>query len=200
MFKIYRDAAGRLLLLAGDGIYRYAGEAWTQLLERHTNKEPMYYAVAEGGNGSYWVSTSSGVIRLAEGAAPQYFNRRTGLTDLMVYDLLRDREGNLWMATNGEGLYRFSGAAFTAVDERMGLDGPQVSSIVQDAQGIVYFGTYDGGLYRYAGDRAERVAIPGGQARSAVSCLELRGGHALDRHAGHGAVALQHRRRGYEPL
>ncbi len=175
VFKIYEDAAKRLILLAGDGVYRYAESSWSRLLERRSNKEPMYYSFAEGLNGGYWISTSSGVIRLTDSSAPQYFNRKTGLTDLLVYDLMRDHEGNLWMATNGEGLYRFSGAAFTAVDERMGLDGPQVSSIVQAGSGVVYLGTYDGGLYRYDGATAKRVAIPGGPARSAVSCLELRG-------------------------
>ncbi len=171
--RIYADAARRIVLLTTAGIYRLKGAAWTRLLVRNNPKAPLYYAMAETRDGSYWVSTSTGVVRLSD-RAPQYFNRKNGLTDLLVYDLLRDAEGNLWMATNGEGLYRFSGAAFTAVDERMGLDAPQVSSIAQDPQGAVYFGTYDGGLYRYRAGKAVRVPFPGGPSRMLVSCMELR--------------------------
>ncbi len=101
VFKIYEEAAKGLIMLTGDGVYRYAQQGWSRLLERRSKREPLYYALATASDGSYWVSTSTGVIRLADGALPQYFNRANGLTDLLVYDLLRDPrrkylDGNEW--------------------------------------------------------------------------------------------------------
>jgi signal transduction histidine kinase/ligand-binding sensor domain-containing protein len=170
--RITQDNAGRVILLSGNGLFRLDNNDWNLLLPRKSNTEPLLYGFTESLDGSYWVSTSSGIVRLS-GETKQYFNRKTGLTDLLVYDLLRDKEGNIWIGTNGEGLYRFSGAPFTTVGERMGLDGPQVSSIAQDKRGITYFGSYDGGLYKYIGGQVTSVPFPNGIKRASVACMEL---------------------------
>ena len=151
--RLYEDSAGRLVLISTAGLYRREADGtWKLLLERKTPVAPLLYSFAQDRDGSYWVSTTAGVIQLINGTV-RHFTKEQGFTDVLIYDMLHDREGNLWFASNGEGLFRFSGAQFTAVDERMGLTGPQVSSIAQDAQGAVYFGSFDGGLYMYKDEK-----------------------------------------------
>jgi signal transduction histidine kinase/ligand-binding sensor domain-containing protein len=176
-FRLYEDNARRLLLFTGGGVFRYEQDRWNLLLERKTSKEPLPYSFAEAKDGSYWIGTTSGAIRLS-GEEKQFFSRKNGLSDLTVHDIICDHEGNIWLATNGEGIYRFSGAAFTAIDEHMGLSAPQVSGIAQAPDGTVYFGTYDGGLFHYANGSVKPVLFPGIPVRISVSCLELRG-HTL---------------------
>lgn len=173
VYRIYEDGAHRIIIVTLNGLYRYEAGEWRLLLSRTDGKNPLLYSFCEAVDGSYWLGTSSGALRLTENSK-QLFNKQNGLSDLIVYDVLRDKENNIWIATNGEGIYRFSGAAFTAVDEHMGLEAPQVSSIAKDANGIVYFGTYDGGLYRYTNGQAKPVSFPGVPVHVPISSLELR--------------------------
>lgn len=174
VYRIFEDAEQRPIIITPAGLYQYDGSNWTPLYKRSSGKEPLIYSFCQASDRSFWLGTTVGAVRIsAEGT--QTFTRQNGLSDLLIYDLLRDKENNIWIATNGEGIYRFSGAAFTSVDEHMGLTAPQVSSIAQEANGTVYFGTFDGGLFRYRDGRATQVPFPGIPVHVPVSSLELRG-------------------------
>lgn len=173
--RIYENEAHRLILLGAIGVYEETADGvWNPLIKRASKEDPLPYSFAQDRDGSYWVSTSNGVVQLRNGTE-QWFSKAQGFTDVLIYDIKRDREGNLWFASNGEGLFRFSGAMFTAVDERMGLTGPQVSSIAQDGAGNIYFGSFDGGLYKYKDGKVSGIPFPGLRMRSPVTSLALRG-------------------------
>lgn len=171
--RIETDENGGILVFGMSGLFRYrpADKTWNRLLELNAEFDGIPNSFACSADGSIWVSTGNGFFRYMNGQR-QYFNRRSGFTDLVVYRVFRDSEGNIWAGSNGEGLFRFSGAGFVSVDEHMGLTGAQVSAITVDANGLTYFGSYDGGFYAYENGAARVIPFTSGLQELPVTSLE----------------------------
>jgi PAS domain S-box-containing protein len=63
-------------------------------------------SIAQGSDGSYWFSSSTGISRF-DGFAFQSLLERDGLAENSVMDLLEDGHGNIWIATLGGGVTRY---------------------------------------------------------------------------------------------
>jgi signal transduction histidine kinase/ligand-binding sensor domain-containing protein len=152
------DSSGDLMVFGSAGLFRFkpGRNSWTQELSMDIDRDGHALSYARSADGSIWVSTNTRFFRYLRGER-SYFTRRSGFTDLQIYQVFRDAEGNIWAGSNGDGLYRFSGAGFITVDEHMGLTGAQVSSITDDALGTTYFGSYDGGFYSYQDGQATLI-------------------------------------------
>src|SRR5690606_11972398 len=86
--RIYMDSRQRLMLIGSAGCYRLdeSGD-WHLLLARTTPKDPMLYGITEARDGSYWISTTAGVVQIW-GDKTRHYSRKNGLTDVLIYDLL----------------------------------------------------------------------------------------------------------------
>jgi hypothetical protein len=103
-------------------------------------------SLCEDHEGSFWIATSQGLIRLKNGAFTRY-TTKDGLAYNAVVSLHEDRQGNLWIGTE-RGLNRFAEERLTRIATKAGLPATQVISIHEDQDGILWIGTRGDGLFR----------------------------------------------------
>ena len=92
-----------------------------------------------GAQGQLWVTTISGLWRIAHGDT-QRFTTRDGLPTNHLRQIHLDRDGRLWIGTYGGGLVRFDGKRFATLDVRNGLLEPVVSVVLEDDDGNLWLG------------------------------------------------------------
>jgi ligand-binding sensor domain-containing protein/signal transduction histidine kinase len=158
---IFRTGNGTIWLSGGLGLYKVSGRT---IVAHRVEGEPLTLLTgitsgAEDNNGTLWLGTTTGAVRV-DSSGTQYYNRRNGLTDNSVNDILRDAEGSIWMATDGQGLFRFSGTQFTGLDESFGLPSAQVMAIAYNGADSLFIGTYDAGLYVYKDRKVSPLFFP----------------------------------------
>ncbi len=157
---MFKRANGTVYLCTNRGLYTIAGAAIkvVTLKGRELYDLPTINSGDETTDGSLWLGTSSGALRIKDSSL-YYYRKSNGLTDNIINEVLADAEGNIWMASDGQGLFRFSGAQFTVVDESVDLPSAQVMSIM-GYYGKLFLGTYDAGLYTYEQGKAYNVPLP----------------------------------------
>lgn len=97
-------------------------------------------------DGTLWVATSNGLLRLSEGSWTR-FGKRDGLPGDEVRTLCEDRRGHgLWVATGG-GVSYFRPSSQTATTDQLQIKAA-VRHIYQQQSGTLWFAT-DKGVYRY---------------------------------------------------
>ena len=118
---------------------------------------------------SIWIKTDLGLRRLRKGeivsnpsqsslATPDLFDSKTGVSDVQMHTLLRDRDGNIWVGGMG-GLERFEHANLVPVivPSKMNIWFTCVGS-----QGGVWVATGDGQLYSVRNGKAMQILNGGG--------------------------------------
>jgi ligand-binding sensor domain-containing protein len=151
---------GTLWLGANTGLYRLTGSTWTRLTVASTESAP---GAVDGllsddverlmvlPNGDLYVTSMySGVSRL-RGTSWSTFtvantetapNRRDGLPDDDVYDVIDDGTGTLWFST-GSGAARLMGTSWATYGPAQGLSG-WVGGVWLDPGGRVHLGNASG--------------------------------------------------------
>ncbi|HET9325480.1 MAG TPA: ATP-binding protein [Candidatus Eisenbacteria bacterium] len=112
--------------------------------------------------GRLWVSTTTGLWRLAPGDT-QHFSRRDGLPTDHLRQLHEDGDGTLWIGTYGGGLTRYRDGKFATLDRRHGLIEDVVSTVLEDDDGNLWLGG-NAGIQRIARAQANDV-LDGRRAR-----------------------------------
>jgi len=161
IYNIFEGKDGKVWMTGNYGLYVVNEH---NILMHSINETPLNFLPgmtcgATDNNGDIWVGTNSGALRITA-TDLQYFNKRNGLTDNSLNDIIRDAEGNIWMATDGQGIFRFSGTQFTGVDETMGLPSAQVMAIANNGSDSLLIGTYDAGLYVFKDNRVSPLSFP----------------------------------------
>lgn len=161
IYRIFKGRDGLVWLSGSYGLYKvYKGGIvpYTYQEEPLTNL-PAITSVAEDNNGTLWLGAISGAVRIDNNGI-QYYNRRNGLTDNTVNDVLKDSEGSIWMASDGQGVFRFSGTQFTGLDENLGLPSAQVMALAYNGSDSLFVGTYDAGLYVFNDRKVTPLSFP----------------------------------------
>jgi ligand-binding sensor domain-containing protein len=100
-----QDANGAIwVATAGQGVYRFAAEAWTQLLPAVGGvKLPSteVLCVTPAGDGSVWFGTYQAGAARFDGTNWQAFTVANGLVNPDVNDIYVDSTGVVWFATSG---------------------------------------------------------------------------------------------------
>lgn len=171
--KIIRNQRGQLLIATTHGLFVLKDNTAIPFSVKGLtlDKLPPIFALKEDANGALWAGLSSGVLRITD-TTIYYFNKKNGLCDNAIIDILTDEEGNIWLASDGQGVYRFSGAQFTIVDESVGLPSAQVMSIEAHPNGTLYLGTYDAGFYSYHNGKVLKLHLPFPSA-SAINAIKF---------------------------
>jgi len=112
--------------------------------------------------GRLWISTTTGLWRLAPGDT-QHFGRREGLPADHLRQLHEDRDRTLWIGTYGAGLVRYRDGKFATLDRRHGLIEDVVSTVLEDDAGNLWLGG-NAGIQRIARAQANEV-LDGRRAR-----------------------------------
>jgi signal transduction histidine kinase/ligand-binding sensor domain-containing protein len=149
IIKIFCDSKGRIWCSTTKGVARLNTSQLELFQTRDRVKlEAIAIAIGEDNRGNIWLGTNFGTLRFTD-TSINVVRRKNGLTDNIVYCLLKDAEGNLWMGTDGEGIFRYSGGPFVSLDEANGLLNKQVTGITGDKQGRLFFCGYMGKVVQY---------------------------------------------------
>lgn len=149
IFRIFRDSRKRVWCSTTRGV-AIIKENKLELFQTQTGIKltGIALSIGEDNRGSIWFGANNGVVRVTD-TSVGLIKRKNGLTDNIVYCLLRDAEGNLWMGTDGEGVFRYSGGPFVSLNEANGLLNKQVTGITGNRQGDLFFCGYMGKVVRY---------------------------------------------------
>jgi ligand-binding sensor domain-containing protein/serine phosphatase RsbU (regulator of sigma subunit) len=151
---IARKSNGETWFATAKGVIAYAGDAPT----RATLLDDAALSLLHDSQGSTWVGTEAGLVRIDRAGTQQRFEYNPGkpqsLRDNLVTALAEDTRGNIWIGTQGGGVSRFSlrsqtFAHYQADDEQEGaLSDNFVFSLIVAKNGAVWIGT-NNGLNRY---------------------------------------------------
>lgn len=149
ILRLFRDSKNRIWCATTKGVALVNGQQLELFRTRDGIKlEGIAACIGEDNRGSIWLGANNGVVRITD-TSLNIIRRKNGLTDNIVYCLLRDAEGNLWMGTDGEGVFRYSGGPFVSLDEANGLLNKQVTGITGNQNGDLFFCGYMGRAIRY---------------------------------------------------
>lgn len=159
---IYADRLGKLWVGASQGVAVYQGDSFTEFERQSKLSTASVQAFCEAPDGSLWIGTSAGAIRVSNGvlSAPAAFE------EMSVRTITRDGEGNLWFATNS-GAIRTDGASFKKFSHAQGLPADDVSSILHVRKSHQLWVATAQGLVIIEGDRIRPV--PGGETLSGTA-------------------------------
>ncbi len=132
-----RRRGGVLWVATDHGLFEVEpyGAGGPRLLARFL-RDRQIHDVLVGRRGNVWVSTFSGLVRIAGGKAETV----PGSFRAPPRALWQDADGDLWIGTNGGGLVRYRDGTMRTVTMADGLADNVVSSIMDDGAGNLWMG------------------------------------------------------------
>ncbi len=153
---IFKDSEGDMWFDGENGLTKYTKK--TKKLEKfypYPNHHPRHntntiYTIMEGDSSLIWVGTSGGGLcglDKKKGMFTKQFTTLDGLSNNVVYSILKDEGGNLWMSTN-KGVSRFNvkDESFTNFGKTDGLSFEEFNTgaYLQSKSGEFFLGGTDG--------------------------------------------------------
>lgn len=102
-------------------------------------------SIAQTSDGSIWVGTQEGLMRINEDQIRVY-RERDGLPDARIRDVIVDHDDHVWIATRS-GLAVMVDGAFEIYDDRHGLQDVRIQSITLTGPHQFWLGTESGASY-----------------------------------------------------
>jgi signal transduction histidine kinase/ligand-binding sensor domain-containing protein len=109
------------------------------------------YDVAEAPDGSLWLATGTGVIRVDGARQQRMFGGGPTLSDAIVA-IAFDADGTLWAGSYDSGLWRHRPGTTEQLTVHDGLPADAIRALVHDGD-VLWIGTAGGGLAWYRGGR-----------------------------------------------
>jgi len=100
--------------------------------------------MADSDDGALWVSTTAGIMRLAEGKVRMAYSLPDAVRGFEAVKMRRDRDGGLWVATSGRGIVHVHQGRTDVFAQSDGLSGDRVSGFFEDREGSMWVSTVDG--------------------------------------------------------
>ena len=148
------DRRGRIWIAEPDArVYRIADG------RRELVGESGLLSVFEDREGSVWLGTNLGLLRVRDFSVKLY-TQRDGLSQNWVYSILRSSSGAIWIGTWGGGLNRYEHDRFSTYTVAHGLASDLITSLYEDRSGRLWVGTLEGLAY-LKGHRFERYTGAG---------------------------------------
>ena len=108
-----------------------------------TNNVKVFF---ESSDGSFWIGTTTGVMRRRDGKE-SWFDHHNGMAGDTVTAICEDQQGNLWFGTS-MGLSRFKEKFLESFNKDNGLPTNPVRALCCDQKNRLWIGTSGGGLSR----------------------------------------------------
>jgi signal transduction histidine kinase/ligand-binding sensor domain-containing protein len=156
--QFVRAAAGGVLVGSEGRLYLRNGAAAQRIA---AGTIPDGVAFTDGvvdDNGTIWLATRSGVLRIVDGMATR-FGLENGLRTELINRVTVDREGLVWFGTES-GASKHVPGPFLTYTEASGLPSPFVRAVTSEPSGRLWIGGRNGIAYR-DGDRFVPVPLPG---------------------------------------
>lgn len=100
-------------------------------------------AIKQDSAGNYWFATDSGLTIIHNGIYT-YYDKRNGIPDDYINDVMQDQEGNMWLVYNRGGIEKLSQGKFRTISMPI-----TVNAICEDTTRSVFWLGADDGLYCY---------------------------------------------------
>lgn len=160
----------------GGGLVRHRGGKLDRISLAEGLPHAIVHDLAEGPDGSLWIATEGGLVRLVDGKldGERVVVVVPGLAQKLVSTLYADPEGGLWIGTWGDGLHRLQGdelASFTVED---GLYDDQIHQILEDDRGRLWM-SGDRGVWSVSKTELDAVAAGRRDAVTPISYDEYDG-------------------------
>ena len=160
--SIIQDSTGDIWIAAFDGVFRYDGTTFTNVMEGVSTSR--FFSALEDSEGTLWFGSIGSGVFAYDGRRFRNYTTLDGLLNNEVASIYEDSGGGMWFGVNG-GVSRYDGTTFqnfVLKDGRMenalpgettpDLQRPpsEVSAIVEDRSGYLWFATrgstfvYDG--------------------------------------------------------
>jgi ligand-binding sensor domain-containing protein/signal transduction histidine kinase len=149
--------AGVLVGIAGR-LYRWDGTTATQVAPDAIPANTSFIDGAIDGDGTVWVATRRGVLRI-RGDEVVTLTRTNGLLSDHITRVMVDREGVVWFGTDG-GASKHVPGPFRTYTESEGLPSPFVRAIMADRTGRLWIGSRTG-IAVMEGERFRAVPLRG---------------------------------------
>lgn len=142
---ISQDDKGYMWFGTKNGLNRFDGYEFKTYKFRKNDTNSLgnnfIHAICAYDNTNYWIGTEDGIYNL--NLETERFTRVPGITDQVVYDILRDRNGTMWVATNRSGLYGYrrgdnNTIRFTTFNH--------IRNLEEDNEGRIWIGSFGKGV------------------------------------------------------
>ena len=163
--SIIQDSAGDIWIAAFDGVFRYDGTTFTNVMEGVSTSR--FFSALEDSGGTLWFGSIGSGVFAYDGSRFRNYTTLDGLLNNEVTSIYEDSGGEMWFGVNG-GVSRYDGTTFqnfVLKDGRMenalpgettpDLQRPpsEVTAITEDRSGNLWFATrgstlvYDGSTF-----------------------------------------------------
>lgn len=115
---LHRSASGRLWIATASGVVYRDGTRLTSLATAEHTENMGFYALAEHGEGSLWLGTTAGALRVTLGGLVSY-GSRDGLGHPRIHQLIEDQSGTVFAISGEWFVNRFDGQRFQSMRPRL---------------------------------------------------------------------------------
>ncbi|WP_166333894.1 ligand-binding sensor domain-containing protein [Sphingobacterium chungjuense] len=144
---IKQDKNGIIWIAAFDGVFRYDGESFENIMEGISTAR--YFSILEDQKGRFWISSVGSGVFHYDGKCFEHFTTKDGLVHDNVTEIFEDSAGAVWFSTEN-GISKYDGQRFQNFIIKEGTKDNAVNAIVEDQNGNYWVGTR-GNLYLYDG-------------------------------------------------
>lgn len=144
------EEANRVFYIGSDvgTIDRYVNGEIIPIEFKTDLKEAAIRDICEGANGSLWIASYRGILRL-QGKSEKLLGEKDGLTAIDMRRVLRDKNNDLWFASRSGGIFKYSQKLNKVIkhyNKNEGLESNYILSLEENNKGDIYVGTHSGGL------------------------------------------------------
>ena len=133
----------------GVKLFNESSKKWEFINDRF-EAWPQYFniiTIHEDSKKGLWLGTyNGGLYYYKDNKKPKIFDKRDGLANNWVSEIVEDIDGSIWVGTWGGGISNVSNGRILSLNETNGLSENNVKSIFVDFEGNVLIGTYSKGL------------------------------------------------------
>jgi len=170
IFQIDEDPYGKLWLVSASGLAVYNkknGEYKRYFSDSndHLTGLRVLYSLNRQNDSTYWLGTlGQGLIKFNPIRKTIInYTEKNGLSNNVVYGILRDKKNNLWLSTN-HGISKFNPATkqFINYDKKESIPSDEFNTgaFTSDRNGYLYFGGIEGLLFFNPDSIKNRLIIP----------------------------------------
>jgi signal transduction histidine kinase/streptogramin lyase len=143
---LFEDSRTNLWAGTWTGLYRWTRERFEPVTGAAAFRA-VVLALTEDHQGSLWVCTGNGLVRLRDGEA-KVFGNNEGIQHFYLRAVVEDAEGRICVASMDRGLYRQAGDRFEEVAPGKWSGATLIRALFADTGGALWIATYGDGLFR----------------------------------------------------
>lgn len=160
VWSMCQDKTGNIWLGTTEGVYRYDGTTFKDILELGTSNTKdlnihLVSSIIEDKKGNIWFTSWAGGLCRFDGASITSFKNEVSAD----FGLLEDKNGNIWITRRGDGgVYCYNRKEFKIL-----FPGINISAMKEDKSGNIWFCTFpknktSGGVIYYNPSTSETIS------------------------------------------